>query len=99
MANAFQLSVDPNGIGRLVFDLPNEKVNKLSLPILEELEAIVDNLAKRNDIKALVILSGKEDVFIAGADLHSFEKIFKDPSQLDNLIHSCLLYTSPSPRD
>lgn len=88
MAAAFQLSIDPDGIGRLVFDLPNEKVNKFSLPILEELEAVVDNLSQRSDIKALVFLSGKEDIFIAGADLHSFEKIFKDPSQLDGLIHT-----------
>lgn len=88
MANAFQLSLDPNGIGRLVFDLPNEKVNKFSPPVLEELESMVDHLATRQDIKALVILSGKDDVFIAGADLHTFEKIFKDPSQLDGLLRS-----------
>ncbi len=86
MANAFQLTVNNEGIGTLVFDLPNEKVNKFNIPILEELEQIVDGLAKRSDIKALVLLSGKEDIFIAGADLHTFERVFQEPSLLDQII-------------
>lgn len=88
MANAFQLTVNHDGIGRLVFDLPNEKVNKLSPATMEELEKILDGLAIRNDIKALVITSGKEETFIAGADLNSFLKIFKEPSQFDGLIRA-----------
>lgn len=84
MSQAFQLTVGSDSIARLVFDLPNEKVNKLWLPQLEELEKILDELANRKDIKALVISSGKEDVFIAGADLKSFEGAFKDKVQLEN---------------
>lgn len=83
MTQAFQLTVGSDAIARLVFDLPNEKVNKLWLPQLEELEGILDELATRKDIKALVISSGKEDTFIAGADLKSFEGAFKDKAQLE----------------
>jgi 3-hydroxyacyl-CoA dehydrogenase/enoyl-CoA hydratase/3-hydroxybutyryl-CoA epimerase len=81
MGNAFKLSVDNEGVARLVFDLPGEKVNKFSPAVLEELEKILDDAAKNKDIKIMAISSGKEDIFIAGADLHSFEPIFKDPSQ------------------
>ena len=88
MSNAFQLTVGNNGIARLVIDLPGEKVNKLSLPIVEELEKIVDGLASNKDIKALVISSGKEDSFIAGADMKSFESVFKDPALADKVIRA-----------
>jgi 3-hydroxyacyl-CoA dehydrogenase / enoyl-CoA hydratase / 3-hydroxybutyryl-CoA epimerase len=80
MDSAFELNVDKNGTAFLVFDLPGEKVNKLSLPILKQLEEHLDQLALNKDIKALVFSSGKEEIFIAGADLHSFEKIFENPS-------------------
>lgn len=88
MANAFKLSVDDNRIARLTFDLPNEKVNKFSEPVLMELEQVVDELAKRTDINVLIFQSGKEDIFIAGADLHSFEPMFKDPSLTGKLINA-----------
>lgn len=84
MGQAFKFSLGSDGIGELVFDLPGEKVNKLWLPQLEELEKILDQLATRKDIQVLVIRSGKPDVFIAGADLKSFEGAFKDRSKLEN---------------
>lgn len=81
MGRAFQFSIDEEGIARLVFDLPGEKINKFSVPVLEELEQILDEAAKNQKIKIMAISSGKEGIFIAGADLHSFEPIFKDPSK------------------
>lgn len=86
MGNAFQLSVNQEGIATLLFDLPGEKVNKLSQPVLEELEQMLEQAAKDHTIKALTIASGKEGIFIAGADLHAFEDSFKDPSIADRLI-------------
>lgn len=80
MDNAFKLSVDNEGIASLVFDLPGEKVNKFTASVMEELEKILDEVAQDKKIKLMTIASGKEDIFIAGADLHSFEPIFKDPS-------------------
>lgn len=86
MNQAFQLSVGEDHIGRLVFDLPNEKINKLSAPVLEELEKIIDSLKDNKEIKALLITSGKEDIFIAGADIKSFEKLFEDPSNVRTML-------------
>src|SRR5262249_12542331 len=62
-----------------------EKVNKLSMPVLEELERILDSLTQQN-LKALVIGSGKEDIFIAGADIRSFEEVFKDPAKKETMM-------------
>lgn len=86
MDKAFQISIDREGIANLVFDLPGEKVNKLSIPIMRELESIVDDIAKNPNIKIMTISSGKKDLFIAGADLHSFEPVFKNPQQGKEII-------------
>jgi len=83
---AFQLEQKSDGIAWLTFDLPGEKVNKLSISVLQELEQIIDTLQKRNDIKVLVIRSAKDSVFIAGADIKSFQKGFKDPAPIRLMI-------------
>lgn len=86
MSDAFQLTVDKDNIAHLVFDLKGEKVNKFSMPVILDLEKQIDSIAKNKEIKALVISSGKDDVFVAGADLHSFEPMFKDPSLVAPMI-------------
>lgn len=86
MVSAFKWSIDDEGIAHLIMNLPNEKINKLSVPILEELDDILDELGKNKAIKALEISSGKDDIFIAGADLHSFKEIFKDPPKAQEVI-------------
>lgn len=86
MSSAFKFSINNKGIGNLLFDLPNEKINKFSVPVLEELEQVIDSLAGRKDIKAMTITSGKEGIFIAGADLKSFEPMFHDPASGDRMI-------------
>jgi 3-hydroxyacyl-CoA dehydrogenase/enoyl-CoA hydratase/3-hydroxybutyryl-CoA epimerase len=72
---AFSLSVDGEGIARLVFDLPGEKVNKFSAAVMGELGELIDLLAKRGDVKVLTVTSGKPDIFIAGADIKELQRI------------------------
>lgn len=88
MTAAFQLQIAPDGIAELKFNLPDEKVNKFSLPVMEELERQIDLLTKNSTIKLLKLTSGKEDTFIAGADLHSFEPAFDDPSIAEKIIQT-----------
>lgn len=78
MSDAFKLTIDTKGIAHLLFDYPDEKVNKVSLAVLEELDTILEGIKDNTQIKALVISSAKEGIFIAGADLKSFEGLFKD---------------------
>ncbi len=85
--SAFTLTVSPEGIGELKFDLPNEKVNKFTISVLKDLEEALDAAAKNSSIKLLKLTSGK-DVFVAGADLHSFEPAFKDPALVKPIIQN-----------
>ncbi len=83
---AWKLNINDKGIAFLTLDVPNEKVNILSLNVLQQLDQILENLKNNSKIKALVIKSGKPDTFIAGANLHEFENGFKDPSFAEKAI-------------
>ena len=69
MGKAFHLTIDDHGLGKLIFDLPNEKVNKLTENVMWELDQFLNELRKNPRIRALILQSGKPDVFIAGADI------------------------------
>jgi 3-hydroxyacyl-CoA dehydrogenase/enoyl-CoA hydratase/3-hydroxybutyryl-CoA epimerase len=77
--SAFRLSIR-DSLALVTFDLPEEKVNKLSTPVMTELSALTDQLAGVQGIGALLFRSGKKDVFIAGADIHEIEDV-KDPAE------------------
>jgi 3-hydroxyacyl-CoA dehydrogenase / enoyl-CoA hydratase / 3-hydroxybutyryl-CoA epimerase len=66
---SFRLAVEPDGLGIVFFDTPGEKVNKYSGSVLRELDGFLDDLARRTDLRALVLVSSKPDIFIAGADV------------------------------
>ena len=57
-----------SGIARLEFNLPGEPVNKISHAVRLELESLLDSLGRDSDVRAVVLISGKQDNFIAGAD-------------------------------
>lgn len=73
--NAITLAVDEGGLARLVFDLPDEPVNKFSRDVMEQLENLLKDLAARDDVRFLSIESGKKDVFIAGADIKELQSL------------------------
>jgi 3-hydroxyacyl-CoA dehydrogenase / enoyl-CoA hydratase / 3-hydroxybutyryl-CoA epimerase len=59
-------------ISVVTFDLPGEPVNKLSSGVKVEFEALLIRLRDDADVKAVVLISGKPDTFIAGADIEEF---------------------------
>jgi 3-hydroxyacyl-CoA dehydrogenase/enoyl-CoA hydratase/3-hydroxybutyryl-CoA epimerase len=61
-----------NGIAVVTFDLPGEPVNKLSAAVKIEFEALFIRLRDETTIRAAVLISGKPDNFIAGADIEEF---------------------------
>ena len=81
----FKLDIE-NGIATLVFDLENEKVNKLSFEVLEQLSGILDDIKSNNDIKLLLIDSAKKNIFIAGADIKEI-----DAFQTEDEVYKALL--------
>lgn len=86
MDTPFDFSIEPEGLGVLVFDAKDKKVNILSRPILQEFEQIIDQLATHQGIKVLLIKSGKEHQFVAGADLKDFEQAFDRPEVAEEAI-------------
>jgi 3-hydroxyacyl-CoA dehydrogenase / enoyl-CoA hydratase / 3-hydroxybutyryl-CoA epimerase len=61
-----------DSIAEIVFDLPGESVNMFSRPVREEFVALFDQLERDPGVRAAVLLSGKADAFIAGADIREF---------------------------
>jgi 3-hydroxyacyl-CoA dehydrogenase / enoyl-CoA hydratase / 3-hydroxybutyryl-CoA epimerase len=68
----FKIEIDADGIAVVTWDSPGRSMNVIDLKVIEELGAIVDEVAADGAIKAAVITSGKE-TFCAGADLAMLE--------------------------
>jgi 3-hydroxyacyl-CoA dehydrogenase/enoyl-CoA hydratase/3-hydroxybutyryl-CoA epimerase len=75
MTTSLSFTLDKNGIANLIFDLPNEKVNKLSAPVLAELETALNVIDGNKGIRVLLITSAKKDIFIAGADINEIKDL------------------------
>jgi 3-hydroxyacyl-CoA dehydrogenase / enoyl-CoA hydratase / 3-hydroxybutyryl-CoA epimerase len=70
------LSVEvSDGIAIITFDLPNESVNKLNRTVKDEFVALVTRLERDTTVHAAVFISGKPDVWIAGADIEEFQEL------------------------
>ncbi len=65
-------TVIEHGIAIVTFDTPGEPVNKLSDAVKVEFEALLIRLRDDTAIRAAVLISGKPDSFIAGADIDEF---------------------------
>ncbi|NVK38267.1 MAG: fatty acid oxidation complex subunit alpha FadB [Gammaproteobacteria bacterium] len=70
-----------DGIAELNFDLQGESVNKFDRVTLEDLKASVEALKGNNDVKGLIVTSGK-DCFIVGADITEFGDNFKQEDEV-----------------
>src|SRR6187399_1272495 len=80
----WRFNVDFEGIGWLTIDTPNSPVNTLSRLSISELETAllrVEDLIASGEVIGLVIQSGKESGFIAGADVSEFDTM-SDPAVL-----------------
>ncbi len=73
--SAFRYEIDKDGIAIVTLDLPGEKVNKLTTPVMGELNELLDALTARKEIKALVFRSNKSGSFIVGADIAEIQGI------------------------
>lgn len=81
---SFTHEINQDGIAILTFNQPEEKVNKLTGTVMEELNTVLDQASANGNIKAMVIRSGKEGNFIAGADIAEIRDI-SDPGTAEQL--------------
>jgi 3-hydroxyacyl-CoA dehydrogenase/enoyl-CoA hydratase/3-hydroxybutyryl-CoA epimerase len=74
MSSPVNHSVDAEGIGWITFDDPASRANVFNPPTQAALAAAIDALAAQ-PVKAVVLISAKEKIFIAGADLKWLGKL------------------------
>jgi 3-hydroxyacyl-CoA dehydrogenase / enoyl-CoA hydratase / 3-hydroxybutyryl-CoA epimerase len=70
----FKIETDADGVALVTWDSPGRSMNVIDMKVIEELAAIVEQVAGAASIKAAVITSGKE-TFCAGADLAMVEML------------------------
>ena len=72
MRPALTTEVREGGVAVVTFNLEGESVNKLTRGAVEEFKALTDRVDADSTIRAVVLVSGKPDLFIAGADIEGF---------------------------
>ena len=79
------VSVSKEGALAIIsLDQPGEKVNVLTADLLDEFPRILDDIEADTGIKAAVIISSKEDNFIAGADIKMFQTV-ESPGEMESI--------------
>jgi 3-hydroxyacyl-CoA dehydrogenase/enoyl-CoA hydratase/3-hydroxybutyryl-CoA epimerase len=82
MRSIFHLEVGADRLATLTFDLPGKRVNVFTRAALEDLERAIGEAASREDVGCLILLSGKEGNFIAGADVEEIARV-TDPVEAE----------------
>jgi 3-hydroxyacyl-CoA dehydrogenase/enoyl-CoA hydratase/3-hydroxybutyryl-CoA epimerase len=68
--NAFTLIRQKNGIAHLVMDVVGDSMNTLKAEFGEQISQMLKEISDDKTIVGLVLLSGKKDSFVAGADIN-----------------------------
>jgi 3-hydroxyacyl-CoA dehydrogenase/enoyl-CoA hydratase/3-hydroxybutyryl-CoA epimerase len=68
-------SVVDDGLAVLTLDVPGESQNTLKAEFASQMDSILDELDRRTDIRGVIIISGKPDSFVAGADIGMLKNV------------------------
>lgn len=60
---------------RIIFDLADQKINKLSTSVMLELEQVLAEISAASSVPVVSFESAKKDIFIAGADIEELAQI------------------------
>ncbi|NBB85836.1 MAG: crotonase [Bacteroidetes bacterium] len=82
-SSQLHLEVD-DGVATIWIDQTDQRVNTISEETLDALEAAIDVVEGHADVRAVVFISGKDDSFIAGANLDML-KGFETPADVQAL--------------
>jgi len=69
------LVVRPDGVAVVTIDDPGASVNTITVQFGEELVAAIDRVERTETIRAAVIVSGKKESFVVGANLEMLKSI------------------------
>ncbi|MGJ0127450.1 fatty acid oxidation complex subunit alpha FadJ [Pantoea sp. RHCKP32] len=71
---AFHLTMRGDHVGIITIDVPGEKMNTLKAEFAAEITAIIAEARRDPQLAGLVLISGKTDNFIAGADINMIDR-------------------------
>jgi len=66
---AFSVDIRKDGIAVITIDVPNESMNVLQATFAGEANEVFEDLANNGKVKASILISGKDNSFVAGADI------------------------------
>lgn len=75
-----------DAVATITFDTPDSRANTMGHAVVAEWAALIKELARRQDLKGLILQSGKPGMFIAGADLRELGSARADPDQTRELV-------------
>lgn len=82
--HCFHKEVDEDGVCWLTFDTPESPANVWNADTLDEFDGHIEEIHRDHSIRALIIRSAKDRVFVAGADLKTVQHSSGD--QLNELL-------------
>ena len=68
--SAFTLVRQENGIAHLIMDVVDDTMNTLKAEFAEQVTQVLAEIKSDHSIKGIVLCSGKQDSFVAGADIN-----------------------------
>jgi 3-hydroxyacyl-CoA dehydrogenase/enoyl-CoA hydratase/3-hydroxybutyryl-CoA epimerase len=80
MESPIQVEIRECGVALVTLDLPGERVNKLTSSVMARFSEVINEVSGNQEVHAIIIRSGKEGIFIAGADIREIEGI-EDPKE------------------
>jgi 3-hydroxyacyl-CoA dehydrogenase / enoyl-CoA hydratase / 3-hydroxybutyryl-CoA epimerase len=87
MTSPFALNTEiREGVAEITIDFPGEPVNKLNRAVKDEFIALFDRLERDLNVRAAVLISGKKDSWIAGADIDEF-LVLKTAADAERMSH------------
>jgi 3-hydroxyacyl-CoA dehydrogenase/enoyl-CoA hydratase/3-hydroxybutyryl-CoA epimerase len=89
--SALSMSVE-DGVAIVTFDMPGAPVNTLGSQLLGEFDELFTRLERDTSVRAAVLMSGKPDVWIAGADIEELQnvRVAADAERLSRAGHALL---------
>ncbi|MEH6725883.1 MAG: 3-hydroxyacyl-CoA dehydrogenase NAD-binding domain-containing protein [Hyphomicrobiales bacterium] len=66
---AFSVEIDSDGWALVTWDMPDRSINLITLTVMEELDALIDQITQDAAIKGAILISAKPDSFTGGADI------------------------------
>lgn len=74
----FTMTTDAEGIATIVWDVPGKSMNVMSFEGLAQIEDLFDRALADEDVKGIILTSGKEGSFAGGMDLNLIAKMRGD---------------------